>query len=246
MNTDFHDPRRIAIVGATGGIGAALLGQLLGEPGTETIYALARRPERLAPGSAIPLAIDTDDEASIARAAERIHAEGPLDLVVVTTGLLHGDGGLRPEKSMRALDPQVLARVLATNCIGPALVAKHFLPGMRKQSKSVFATLSARVGSISDNRLGGWYSYRAAKAALNQTIRTLSIEHARTHREAVVVSLHPGTVATRLSAPFQRGVPAGQLFSPEQAASHLLTVIDGLTAEHTGGFFAWDGQSIDY
>ena len=246
MNTGFHDPRRIAVIGASGGIGSALVDQLAGASGTETVYALARRPEHLAAGAAVPLAIDIDDEGSIVLAAEQILADGPLDLVIVATGLLHGDNGLGPEKSMRSLDPAVLTRVLATNCVGPALVAKHFLPGMRKTHKSVFAALSARVGSISDNRLGGWHSYRASKAALNQLIRTFSIEHARSHRHAAVVGLHPGTVDTRLSAPFQRGVPDGKLFSPEQAAGYLLRVIDGLTAEDTGGFFAWDGQSIDY
>ena len=132
------------------------------------------------------------------------------------------------------------------NTIGPVLLAKHFLPLMRSGSKSVFVALSARVGSISDNRLGGWSSYRASKAALNMLLRTASIEHKRRHPESVIVALHPGTVDTRLSAPFQRGVPEGKLFTPAYSVERLLDVIDGLRPADTGGFFAWDGQPIEY
>lgn len=163
-------------------------------------------------------------------------------MVVVASGLLH-DGALQPEKSLRDLDPAAMARVFAVNSIGPILVAKHALRLMPRHGRSVIALLSARIGSISDNRLGGWYSYRASKAALNQLVRTLAIEAARTHPELVVVALHPGTVETRLSTPF-RGSRA--TVSPDEAAANLLRVIQGLTPADSGGFFAWDGSPIAY
>ena len=147
---------------------------------------------------------------------------------------------------MRELDPAAFIEVLNVNAVGPALIGKHFLPLMRPGRRSVFAALSARVGSISDNRLGGWTSYRASKAALNMLLRTFAVEHARRFPESVVVALHPGTVATRLSEPFTRRVPEPRLFSPEKSARDLLTVVDGLSPDDTGGFFAWDGSAIDY
>jgi NAD(P)-dependent dehydrogenase (short-subunit alcohol dehydrogenase family) len=150
-----------------------------------------------------------------------------------------------PEKTLRELDAEVMAHVLAINTIGPAMVAKHFLPRMRPGTKSVFAVLSARVGSISDNRLGGWYSYRASKAALNMLLKTLAIEHARRFPASIVAGLHPGTVATPLSAPFQQRVPEGKLFTPDFAAERLLAVIDGLEVSDSGSVFAWDGSRIE-
>ncbi|RZM18739.1 MAG: SDR family oxidoreductase, partial [Sphingomonas sp.] len=149
-----------------------------------------------------------------------------------------------PEKSMAALDPAWLARQYAVNAIGPALVAKYFLPRMPKTGRCVFAALSARVGSISDNRLGGWYGYRAAKAALNQLVRTIAVEERRRNDRSIVVGLHPGTVATALSKPFQAGVRADQLFMPDRAAVQLLDVIDGLKAPDSGKLFGWDGAEI--
>jgi NAD(P)-dependent dehydrogenase (short-subunit alcohol dehydrogenase family) len=163
--------------------------------------------------------------------------------VLVATGLLHEDEH-GPEKSFRDLDGAWLARTFAINAIGPALAAKHFVPLLPKGERGIFAALSARVGSISDNRLGGWYGYRASKAALNQLIRTLAIETRRVNDRAIVVGLHPGTVDTRLSKPFQANVPAGQLFAPDRAAVQLLDVIDGLGVKDSGGLFAWDGTPI--
>jgi NAD(P)-dependent dehydrogenase (short-subunit alcohol dehydrogenase family) len=139
-----------------------------------------------------------------------------------------------------------MMEVFRVNTIGPTLVAKHFLPRLRRDGKTVFAALSARVGSIGDNRLGGWVSYRSSKSALNMVLKTLSIEHARRFPEAVMVALHPGTVDTALSAPYQRRVPEHKLFTPARSVGHMLSVIDGLTAADTGGFFAWDGAPIDY
>jgi NAD(P)-dependent dehydrogenase (short-subunit alcohol dehydrogenase family) len=187
--------------------------------------------------------IDVEEEASIAHAASTLSGEEPLDLVVIASGLLHSDR-IAPEKSYRQLSAESLEQYFAVNTTGPALVAKHFLPLLRKDRPSVFAALSARVGSIGDNRLGGWYGYRASKAALNMIVKTLAIELARTNPQAACVALHPGTVATDLSAPFRRRVPAERLFAADTAAKHLLEVILGLTTSQSGGIFAWDGTAI--
>lgn len=220
---------RAVIIGATGGIGGALADAL------EEEGAAVLRYGRSLDGAQ---RLDLADEASIAAAAA--HA-GRADLVLVATGLLH-EGGHGPEKSIRELDADWLARQYTVNAIGPALVAKHFLPILPKSGRCIFAALSARVGSISDNRLGGWYGYRAAKAALNQMIRTLAIEERRRNDRSIVVGLHPGTVDTALSRPFQQ---AGRdLFQPDRAAVQLLDVLDGLRPTDSGKVFAWDGAEI--
>jgi len=212
------------VVGAGGGIGGALADALEEEGGS--VVRLTRAD------------VDLTDEASIAAAATRI---GSPELVIVATGLLH-EGERGPEKAIRDLDADWLMRQYAVNAVGPALVAKHFLPLMPKQGRSVFAVLSARVGSISDNRLGGWYGYRASKAALNQLVRSLSIEDKRRYDRGIVVALHPGTVDTKLSRPFQQ---AGRdLFQPDRAAVQLLDLIDGLRPADSGKLFAWDGSEI--
>ena len=215
------------VIGARGGIGAALV-EALAEEGTE-VRGFAR-PE-----------LDILDEASLAAAAASLPA--PPSLVLVATGMLH-DGEHGPEKSLRELDSDRLARSFEVNAIGPALVAKHFLPLLPKGQRSVFAVLSARVGSITDNRLGGWYGYRASKAALNQLIRTVAIEMKRVNDRAIVVGLHPGTVDTKLSKPFQANVAPGQLFDPARAAVQLLDVVDGLGVKDSGNLLAWDGSTI--
>lgn len=215
----------VVVIGATGGIGSAL----------------AKVAGAIALGRA---GLDLTDEASIMAAAARIKADhGAVDVVIVATGLLHG-GDLAPEKTWSRLDPAAMAQVFAINTIGPALVAKHFLPLLSKDRKSVFAALSARVGSIGDNRLGGWVSYRASKAALNQVIRTFAIELKRKNPEAICIGLHPGTVDTGLSGPFQASAPK-EVFSPEVASEHLLNVIDGLAAADTGHVFDWAGERIE-
>jgi NAD(P)-dependent dehydrogenase (short-subunit alcohol dehydrogenase family) len=220
------------VIGASGGIGAALVRQLEAAGEHAVVHALSRSGTGL----------DLEDEDSIAAAASRVADGPPPDLVIVATGVLHGDH--QPERSYRALTAEHLVRDYRLNAIGPALVAKHMLPLMPRQDRGVFAALSARVGSIGDNRLGGWHAYRASKAALNMLIRNLAIEHGRTHKAGIVVGLHPGTVATDLSAPFQAGVAPQKLFTPEYSAEHLLRVASGLTAADSGGVFAWDGQRI--
>lgn len=234
-----HQPfKTAAIFGASGGIGAALC-RALTERGTK-VWALSRSPS----ADAIdPLPFDLGDEQSIASAAEAMRA-APPQLVLVCTGALTLADGTGPERSFRQLDGAAMAEAFRINTIGPALIAKHMLPLLPRDTRAVFGALSARVGSISDNRLGGWHSYRASKAALNMLIRNFAIELGRTHREASVVALHPGTVDTGLSEPFQANLPAGQLTTPAQAAHHLLNVIDGLTPADSGNAFDWQGEEI--
>ncbi len=235
---DIVRPSVAVVVGAGGGIGHALA-LALAESGFGAVHALSRAATPV-PGC-VAGRIDILDETSIAAAAARLDA--PPGLLIVATGVLHGEG-FAPEKSWRSIDPQAFARVLAINTIGPALVAKHFLPLIPRQGRTIFAALSARVGSISDNRAGGWHAYRASKAALNMLIANFAIELRARGSDALAVGLHPGTVDTTLSAPFQRGVAEGKLFPPARAAAHLLDVLDRLTPADSGGCFAWDGQRI--
>ena len=221
---------RIVIIGARRGIGAALADQLDQQGG-----GVVRIGRGISPG------FNLLDEASIARAAEA--AGSGLRLVIDATGFLHDDQ-FKPEKSLRQIDPVQLAHSFAVNATGPALLMKYFLPLLDANARSVFATLSARVGSISDNHLGGWYSYRAAKAALNQLMRTAAMELARTRKQAICVALHPGTVDTDLSRPFTKvGL---DLQTPAQAAARLLAVIGGLTPAHSGLLFDHHGAQIPF
>lgn len=220
------------VIGASGGIGAAITGALEASERYAMVHALSRAGT----------GFDLEDEASVAAAAARV-AQGPAPtLVFVATGVLHH--GFEPERGYRALTADHMLRDYRINTVGPALVAKHFLPLARRDRRLVFAALSARVGSIGDNRLGGWHSYRASKAALNMVLRNLAVELGRTHTQAVVAGLHPGTVDTGLSAPFQKGVNPGKLFTADFSADRLLSVIDSLTPADSGGVFAWDGQRI--
>lgn len=236
----------VAVIGASGGIGRAFVKLLADDERVGNVHAFSRTPTEFAEEKVSGHRLDLTDEASIEAAAELATANSPLDLVIVASGILHRDKTIQPEKRMREIDPQSLADVFAVNTIGPALVAKHFLPGLRRKHKTVFAALSARVGSIGDNRLGGWASYRMSKAALNMLIKTASIEHARTRPESVVIALHPGTVDTGLSQPFTRRVEPPKLFTPKYSAGELLKVIDALGADDTGGFFAYDKSRVEF
>src|SRR5918993_4457785 len=242
--TSLERPARALVIGASGGIGSAVA-DLLALGGFETVHALSRSEAYRNSANVEVGRIDVENEASIAASAEQLREGAPLRFILVATGLLH-DASLQPEKTYRALNPEHLARSFRINAIGPALVAKHMLPLLPKAGKSVFAVLSARVGSIEDNRLGGWYGYRASKAALNQFMRTLAVELRRQKPEAICVTLHPGTVDTALSQPFRSGVESGKLFTSTYAAERLLTVLNGLTAADSGGFFAWDGERISF
>lgn len=223
--------RNAVVVGASGGIGAAMA-ERLESRGAEVV--------RLARGSDPKL--DLTDEASIAEAAHSLADQAPFNLVFIATGVL-GAGGAGPEKNLRQLDPDQLSRIMAVNAIGPALVVKHFRDLLPRDGSAVMAALSARVGSIADNGLGGWYGYRASKAALNQFMRTAAIEIGRKRREAVVLALHPGTVKTRLSEDFTAG---RETFTPDESARQLLDVMEKATPAMSGGFFDYAGESIPY
>jgi NAD(P)-dependent dehydrogenase (short-subunit alcohol dehydrogenase family) len=222
------------IFGASGGIGGALVKELSFSPQYSRVEALSRHS---AP------AVDLLSESSIVTAASILAADGiSPSLIIVATGILHKDRK-GPEKSLRELDPEWMVENYRLNAIGPALIAKHFLPLMPRDRRICLAILSARVGSISDNRLGGWHSYRASKAALNMLVRNISIEWQRKNPQAIIVGLHPGTVETELSGPF-KGNPAHERFTPAVAARQLLDVLDGLNPEQSGLLFAYDGTVI--
>ncbi len=241
--TSFGRPVNVLVVGASGGIGSALVAHLLKDPAVGRLHAWSRRRIEPATAKLSHAAVDITDEDQIERAAETIDI---LDLVVVATGMLHDGDGQRPEKSWRDLEREALLRSYLVNAVAPALVAKHTLPRLPRRGRAVFAAISARVGSISDNRLGGWYGYRASKAALNQYLRSLSIELGRTRPDAICVGLHPGAVATPLSQPFTNGLAADRLFTPEDAAARLLAVIDAVEIDDSGSLFAHDGSRIDF
>ncbi len=242
----FDERLTIAIIGSSGALGGAFLRYFERSPKCSKIYAYRRSVPRDQDHSdkVFLSTIDILDESSILKAVEDI--TDPLDLVIVTTGILHDGDGLRPEKSIKDFQSDHFASIFAINVTGPAMVAKHFLPRMARNRKNVFAVLSARVGSISDNRLGGWYAYRASKAALNMIVKNLAIETGRKNKSSIIAALHPGTVDSHLSMPFQSGVPEGKLFTAEYSAEQLLNVIDQLTPEDSGHLFAWDGEKLPF
>ena len=231
----------ILIHGVNGGIGRALADLLRDRfPAANVLTSSRQRSAHTC------LAMDFEDESSIARAAGEISERvGRLHWLINAAGMLHGPN-IEPEKKIEQFDPQVALRVMAVNAVGPMLVAKHFLPLLSHAEPAVFASVAARVGSIGDNRLGGWYSYRASKAALVMLMKTLAIEASRRSKNLVCFCLHPGTVATPLSAPFQSNVRDGQLFSPSQSAGYLLDILSHAGPQHHGRHVAWDGQFIDW
>lgn len=245
MLDSFGTPLKAVIIGSSGGIGRAFVNALALSDHVATIHALSRSGAAHPSPKVRNFAFDFLDETSVHAAAAALRDDGPFDLIIVATGLLQG-AGIRPEKTMRALDLDQMQTSFAVNTFGPALTARYFLPLLARDRKAVFAALSARVGSISDNRLGGWYSYRAAKAALNMMLRTFSIEIARRFKQQIVIGLHPGTVNTDLSKPFQGNVPDGKLFTPDFSARKLLDVIDQLEPDDTGYLFAWDGERVAF
>lgn len=228
------------IFGANGGIGAALVERLAARG--ETVHAFARVALD-APEGVTPHIGDPFDEAWLAR---ELSAIGRAELVIAAGGVLTLPDGTGPEKSYRGLDAAAMAEVLRINTVLPAILAKHALPLLPRKTRGVFAAISARVGSIGDNRLGGWHSYRASKAALNMLVKNFAIELARTHQHAVAVVLHPGTVDTALSEPFQQGLPEGQVRTPAEAARDLLAVLDKVTPQDSGRLIAFDGERLPF
>ena len=239
------DDLRCAVIGSSGGIGAALIEQLVQSSQVARIHALSRSGRSHPSPKVANLTFDFTEEDSLIAAAQALQEVGPFDLILVATGLLQGEG-ISPEKNLRALSHDGFAKSFEINTIGPAMTAKYFVPLLRRDEKAVFAALSARVGSISDNRLGGWYAYRASKAALNMVLKTLAIEIGRRFKNQIIVGLHPGTVDTDLSKPFQGNVPEGKLFTAEFSAEKLLDVVDGLSAEDSGNLFDWAGKQVTF
>ena len=231
----------IAIIGASGAIGSPFVEQFSNQSQVNKIYAFSRSEKAFSSKKVIIGKIDLLDEASIVKASEAIADK--LDAVIVASGVLHDDK-VNPEKSLRDLSAEKFAYNFAVNATGPALVMKYFLPKLQTEEKAIFAALSARVGSISDNQLGGWYAYRAAKAALNMLIKNTAIEMNRRHKKMILVGLHPGTVDSNLSKPFSASVAADHLFSPEKAVADLIKVLEGLSIANSGKIFAYDGKEI--
>ena len=241
----FPKSLNVVVIGAQGGIGAAVTDALTAAPRVGRVLALSRRPGESS-GKVETGAMDLEDPDSIGAAAEVAEQMlGNVHLIFVARGILH-QGAMQPEKSWRALDAENLARAFAVNATGPALVAARFAHLLPRDEKACFAAVSARVGSITDNGFGGWYAYRASKAALNQLIRTFAIELGRKHPLATALALHPGTTDTALSAPFQGNVPDGKLFTPAYSANRMLQVIDAAAPADSGKLIAWDGEVLPY
>ncbi|GLZ26505.1 SDR family NAD(P)-dependent oxidoreductase [Stutzerimonas stutzeri] len=228
----FPEGFRALVIGASGGIGAALVDALRSDPHCALVIALSRSSEP---------ALDLADPSSIEQAAASVVGQGPFHLIINAAGVLHG-AEFMPEKRLADLDQAQLLATFQINTFGPAMLLRHF-SGLLDRQRGVLAMLSAKVGSIGDNRLGGWYSYRASKAALNMLIKTASIEVRRSQPNAVLLALHPGTVNSRLSQPF-RGAEIGRPAS--DAARDLLRVIDGLGPDASGGFYAYSGEGLPW
>lgn len=243
------------IVGASQGIGLGFVQHLLNHPSFDKIYATYRHPETASqlfqlkesyPDKLICLSVDVTNEDQIVKMSQDIQAlTSQLHLVINCVGILH-DQQMQPEKSLRQINSDNLLKYFQINSIASLLLAKHLLPLLKHKERNVFAAISAKVGSIGDNYLGGWYGYRASKSALNMFMRTISLEYKRRSPQTIVVSLHPGTTDTQLSKPFQKNVPPEKLFSVEKTTSLLLTVIDQLTSADSGQFFSWDGSKLPW
>ena len=235
--------KTIAIIGSSGALGSAFTERLSELNPNGTVHAFSRQYPDMKLRGVNYHCMDYQEEDAIEAAAASATNGEPLDMVIVATGLLHEEN-MRPEKSLRELSAKKFQRLFEVNTVIPALIAKHFLPRLNTDTASFFGFLSARAGSISDNQMGGWYAYRAAKAALNMVIKNAAIEINRRNKKAVIVGLYPGMVDSKLSKPFQRGVPAEKIFSPSFAAQKLISVMASLTPEQSGRFFDWDGQEV--
>jgi NAD(P)-dependent dehydrogenase (short-subunit alcohol dehydrogenase family) len=244
------------IVGANGGIGLGFVKALMARDNFTKIYGTYRdraNAEELLtlsqknPDKLVCLNIDLTDETQIADAVKQISTEvDTLNLVLYCAGILH-QGNIQPEKSLKQIVPENLLDYFQINSIGAVLLAKYLMPLYRNNlDKSIFACISAKVGSIGDNRLGGWYGYRASKAALNMFVKTIAIEYSRRCPKTIVVALHPGTTDTRLSKPFQKNVPPEKLFTVEYTVERLMTVLANLKSEDSGEFFSWDGSRLPW
>lgn len=249
------EQKNALIVGASQGIGLGFVHQVLQDDRFSQVFATYRRRESAIAlldletayrDRLVCLEVEITNESKIVAAIETIRSQiRKLHLVVNCVGILH-DENLSPEKSLRHIDSDRLMRSFQVNSIGAILLAKHLMPLFKHGDRSILATLSAKVGSIGDNQLGGWYGYRASKAALNMLMKTAAIEYGRTCPKAIVVTLHPGTTDTQLSLPFQGNVPPEKLFSVERTVTQLLTVIEQLQDRDSGKFFSWDGSQLPW
>lgn len=233
--------KHVAIVGSSGSIGNQFLTIFSNSEFTENVYSLSRTPIISSHSKIKHMSIDYSDENSIITAKESIINE--LDLIIICTGALHSKAYF-PEKALTEYTTEKAQFFYLTNTIGPSLIMKHLWPLLSKKSLSICASICARIGSIEDNKLGGWYSYRASKAALMMMIKSLSIEIKRRNKNAICVGLHPGTVDSHLSKPFQKHIKAEKLFSPEQSVDYLLTTFSQLNHNDTGYQFSYDGTRI--
>ena len=249
--SSFGSSLNVAIIGATGGIGQHFVQYFQQSTAVQKIWALGRTlPNKISDNEAFQekcswITVDLENEETIDSAAKLIKGQSkPLHIVIVAVGLLHDNEDIFPEKTWKTLNSDSFEKLFRTNTFGPALAAKHFLPLLSREKKSVFAALSARVGSITDNKMGGWHSYRASKAALNMLIKNFSIELSYRNPSALCIGLHPGTVNTALSAPFQSNVPPTQLFHPSESVKKMVKVLNNLDSANTGNIYAWDGEKI--
>ncbi len=241
------------VVGASQGIGLGFVRSLLADDRFHHVFATYRQSSTATELLALQdqpklryLALDATEEGEVAQLAAKLQAQATgLDLLVNCVGVLH-QGDLQPEKSLRQIDADKLLQYFQTNSVPAILLAKHMQALLRQEGRTVFANLSAKIGSIEDNRLGGWYGYRASKAALNMLLKTTAIEYSRKNPHTIILALHPGTTDTRLSEPFQRNVPPGKLFSVERTVAQLLAIIDNATEADNGAFFSWDGSRLPW
>ena len=234
--------QNVAIIGTTGSIGKAFLEYYLSDDNTDKVYSISRSRNGIEDRKIIDLNLNFTDENDYRTLSSSIPKDS-LDRVIIASGVLH-DGDLQPEKTISSLDLDNFQKVFNVNTFAPALLLKVFFPLIKRNSDALIGVLSARVGSISDNRIGGWYAYRASKAALNMIIKTAAIELERRDKTAKIIGLHPGTVDTNLSKPFQGGTPEEKIFTPEQSIDYLTKVIDSSTPQDTGKVFDWQGKEI--
>ena len=234
--------KNVAIIGSSGAIGRAFLDAYIADKDISNIYSISRTEVKSNDKRIIHINIDVTDEVSVKAAASKIE-ENRLDRLIVATGVLHTKS-FGPEKSIKDIKIENFVKIFSVNTFGPALIGKYFLPLMTKDQKSIVAFLSARVGSISENKLGGWYAYRASKSALNQIIKNFSIEAKRTNSSGIIIGLQPGTVKSKLSEPFQKNVKKGKLFLPEDSVDNLIKVIENVMQNDSGKIFDWEGEEI--
>ena len=232
----------VAVIGSSGAIGKAFLDAYIQDKNISNIYSISRTEVESNDERIIHINIDVTDEVSVKAAASKI-GENRLDKLIVATGILHTEL-FGPEKSIKDIKIENFVKIFSVNAFGPALIGKYFLPLMKKDKKSIAAFLSARVGSISENKLGGWYAYRASKSALNQIIKNFSIEAKRTNPTGIIIGLQPGTVKSKLSEPFQKNVKKGKLLLPKDSVKSLIRVIENVMQNDSGKIFDWKGEEI--